>query len=332
MRISTLFTLILAGCIFGPDHPKPEVPGSIAQALTMRPDEFPAPYLVVVPPIAGSALGYSFEPATIKNGRAQIAAARCFYVAPIEEPSLSKIEIEYKASAEVAAELDQIAVNAGLKVKDNASASLVLEQLRRRRSVSLPNFAACNFEEGASDKRAITQEIVATTASLDFSHAFSFDTKLSAPQLQAKLQAGWVSSEQGALKGNGILMAAKEQDVHVTVETKTLSWPDAKSSDVPFTPMGKITIDSYNEGVPAIKLIIDMSAKGKNPTDIQSCKTGSQGMTLGHGESCMAVFDEGNSGLFVTWDEDGAGKAKVTVRGFRTNFDGDGKPAVPKNP
>lgn len=312
--------LSLTGCIFGQGKTKTKVPGSIAQALTMRPDEFPAPYMVVVPPIAGSALGYAFEPATIKDGRAQIAAARCFYVAPTEEPSLEDVRIEYKASAEVAAELEKIAASAGLKIKSSANATLVLNQLRRRRSVSLPNFAACQFDEGESDKNVITQEMVATSAALDYSHAFEANGNISVPKAGAKLTAGWVSSEQGTLKGNGILMAAKEQPVHVTIQTKKLSWPSSKTSEVPFTPMGKISIDSYNSGTPAIKLIMELSAKGKNPTDIQSCKTGKDGMVLGRGESCVAVFDEGNSGLFVTWDEDGAGNANVTVQGFRTNF------------
>ena len=109
--------MLVSGCIFGHDSKHGNVPTSIAAALTMRPDEFPPPYTVVVPPVADSALGRSFEPGTVKNGRGQLTAKRCFYVASTAVPSLSEMRIDYKASAEVAAELDKIALNAGLKMK-----------------------------------------------------------------------------------------------------------------------------------------------------------------------------------------------------------------------
>lgn len=311
-------------------------PHSIADAVSRRNDEFPANSYVLVPPANLNRLGETIE--VLGSRRARATGTKCFDVVPVAGEGLSKIELSYKAGQEFQAEVKTLAAKAGGELKNDDTATIVLDGLKVIEGIGIPNRnSACGFRDGDNVAEVITATVVAASATIEFSRNIAF---------KASGSGGWSSgsgmgsggasasaSQSGKLQGRDIVIAAAVTPVKVSFARKqedlgaapapgtVVSFPDGYDGNVRVDALLTATPDQ----VPVLTVTPNtiMNAELQNlPPTLKACTPGAS-TALKPGAGCFVWDRAGAAGVNIWFEVRDSGSGRhviVHTDGYRTTF------------
>jgi hypothetical protein len=311
---------LLAGC----------TPSTLSQAILKQEDQFPTPQYVMLPPGASSKLG--MRPAAALGGdrRTTVEATSCFFVAPTTAESLGELDVTYSSSAELKAEMGAAAASAGVDVKSDDKATLVLSKLLIRSGLGVPNGnGPCGSFDATTTLTVVTSEVVASSVSFDLGRnlAVTANGRVGmgrAPSPTGSGDLGWSQSTSTKLQGQNIVISGQFARVTATVA-------DAGPYDLGTTPPhetrgfpkgfdGNITIESYSdsEGILTYRASVPLGMSQSPPQGMQTCAAGTS-ISSKQGDRCYFWLSPGNSAVAVWWER-ASDRITLHVRGYRTDF------------
>ncbi|MGB1016745.1 MAG: hypothetical protein ACPG4T_21580, partial [Nannocystaceae bacterium] len=197
--------------------------------MTKNPDEFPAPYVAVVPPSAGTALGY--EPSASVDQRAArravVSDKQCFTMsAPTKVAGLELMEIKYNQSLDVSAEVDLVVAALGGSVTQEKGAELTIHKIHHELATPIPDPTKCSLSNG-EEFEIFTRQSRAERVTLSFKSDTGARGQGTIPVGESPVtvtpSAGWSSTNGKLLTAANIVLAALPACWKVELKRGTLN-------------------------------------------------------------------------------------------------------------
>ena len=327
--LAIIALLMLAGYSFWRRPPK-----SLVEAARLYPEVFPSGYRVVLPLSAASRLGQREADSPAGASKAEYVVTSdvpCFFISPTAKDSLTEISVRYSDQRSFALEAKQVAQSAGLTLSDEASAEMVLKNLRVETAIGWPNLnGPCVFDAETSEHRVITSQVVADTVEFKMSGAAGASGTGSVAQAEASVSTTgtWKSTTARSASGRQVVISAAFSTVRVATTSVSLGLGGTpqigRSFDFPAGFDGNLVLEDFDAGTRRVRFQVSVPANASQaaPSGLETCSPGKT-LELEVGRRCSFWLPPGNALLAVSWEIDSSAAAPQLVlrmRGYKTTF------------